>query len=867
MIDRQHEGQLPPISEGGRGEGVQDSTATPQIEGYEITGRLGQGGMGTVWSAVQLSTSRDVALKLLGRGAFASEKDRDRFEREVELTARLQHPNIAQVFDSGLHHGVYFYAMELIDGLPLDKYVEDKNLSQRQTLELMGTVCLAVQHAHERGVIHRDLKPSNILVTPDGQPHVLDFGLAKAFLERDYALTEPSEEAGGTPAYMSPEQAAGKLDQVDTRTDVYALGVVLFRLLTGDSPHDLSGTRYEVLRRVAEEEVIRPREITKDIHRELEAVLLKALARDPKDRYASAGALAQDIQNYLAGEPLAARPPTTAYFVRKRLWKHRVPIAIACSVLALLIGVAVFAYIRVSQERTKAVSARDILQEKLDVQESVYEFLREEALGTELLFGTELLTRMDQAAENVKRRFPNQPKAHAAAGMALGKLFFFMEKPARAERQFLDALELLEEVHGLYHPDTIEAMAWLLWALSYQGKYEEKEPILEEILKARRKVFGDKHPATVRTMDELALARWRSRRLDEAESLLRQVVDVLPEVLPREDERVPRYMRHLAVLLEERNKLGEAEEMREEIVELLRSARGDKAPQTLAAMNSLAYVLRRRGKLGEAQKWNSKIVDIRSREQGADHPDTLWAGRNLASVSDGPDDALPLLGPVLAYDGFDGKLALHWDVLNPDPSHYSLAKNSGALTITAQDGGLKESNTDYENLFLVNCPPTASRDFQVTTCLSSFAPMPHSNRAGLILYEDDDDYLTFCYESWFVPAFRVQVENDGQYGHVLFRAEHASEKVWLRVTKRRNRYTFSTSLDGSTFVPKTSTFGDSRGLFQGDVIWGDGSVKQVGLFAVNGSGIRSPETDAHFDFFEVRSLSEKAQQAQENTLE
>jgi len=175
----------------------------PTIEGYEVTRRLGEGGMGTVWCALQLSTRRDVALKLLGPGVFGSEKARTRFEREVELTARLEHPNIARVYDSGLHQGVYYYAMELIDGVPLDRYVKDQRLSLRQVLELMRTVCQAVQHAHQRGVIHRDLKPSNILVTEDGQPHVLDFGLAKSFLEEEEALAVSIEgEIAGTPAYM-----------------------------------------------------------------------------------------------------------------------------------------------------------------------------------------------------------------------------------------------------------------------------------------------------------------------------------------------------------------------------------------------------------------------------------------------------------------------------------------------------------------------------------------------------------------------------------------------------------------------------------------------------------------------------------------
>jgi parallel beta-helix repeat protein len=351
MSQSSSDDNFPPLSANGSGHTGFGSAAKPKVRGYTIVEQIAEGGMGSVWRAVQLSTNRQVALKLIGAKALGSERARARFEREVEVAAHLNHPNIASVFDSGLREGSYYYAMELIKGEPLDAYVQHHNLSLRQILVLMQAVCNAVQHAHQLGVIHRDLKPSNILVTDDGQPHVVDFGLAKAVLGPSSQLTLSMDgQLVGTLPYMSPEQALGRSNKLDTRTDVYSLGIILYRLLTGKPTHDLTGSNYVVMRRIAEEDIIRPRQQNPQIDRELEAVLLKSLAHNPENRYSTAGEFGADIKRYLHAEPLAAKRPTTFYFLKKRVYKHRAPVLTGALISVTLI-IAVITVTTISRQR------------------------------------------------------------------------------------------------------------------------------------------------------------------------------------------------------------------------------------------------------------------------------------------------------------------------------------------------------------------------------------------------------------------------------------------------------------------------------------------------------------------------------------
>ncbi|MEE3002045.1 MAG: serine/threonine-protein kinase, partial [Planctomycetota bacterium] len=418
---------------------VQSGPPRQHIEGYRIINEVYRGGQGIVYRALQENTKRTVAVKVMLGGALASERQRQRFEREVELIASLRHENIVTVYDSGaLPDGGHFLAMEFIKGVPLARaHLVGREIQAGPNadaftirIQQFNRICDAIQYAHQRGIIHRDLKPGNILVDRTGSPKVFDFGVAKVIgptSEQEATLTG---EFVGTFAYASPEQVKGDADAVDTRSDVYALGLILYELLTDQHPYPIRGSVSDVIKNITSTEPEPPTKYDNRISKELQAIVLKSLEKNPDDRYQSASALAQDLRSYLLGEPVEAMRDSASYLLRKVARKYRFQILVASIVVCALAIVSVF----MSVLWYRATKAEHIAAERLvkveqearmrgEVTEMFTDII--ESLQPEQGLGSELTVRemIDQAARITGAESGNEPEVDAALFEAIGNTY------------------------------------------------------------------------------------------------------------------------------------------------------------------------------------------------------------------------------------------------------------------------------------------------------------------------------------------------------------------------------------------------------------------------------------------------------------
>jgi tetratricopeptide (TPR) repeat protein len=598
----------------------------PSLSGYMIIGPPKRGGMGTVWPAKQLGTKRTVAIKILGTQHLTA-GGQTRFIREVELSAQLQHPNIARIYDSGVHQGDYFYAMEMIDGLSLDEYVAKHKCNQTEILELMRLVCQAVQHAHLRGVIHCDLKPANVLVSEDGQPHVLDFGLARLTTTSPDGLTE-NGSAPGTISWMSPEQAAGRLELIDIRSDVYSLGKMFYQLLTGQRPHRLDGPVTQVLHRIATEEVRPPREVCPALSRELSAVLLKALKHDPEARYASAGELAADIRRFLASEPVAAWSASMPYQLRKWVSRRRVAVSIAAAVLGVLISVGVTSQILIHQQAVKALRVSQFNQRLLWAMNPAES-------------GRDMTEELVTCARAASVEFADEPLVQADLLQKIGTSLYAFGQLEAAQAQFQMVVNLRTRHIGVDDARTLAAKERLAQVSREHGDFELAEQMCNDILRSRNGRLGEGHRQTQRAkialaqvLEDRAILGGEAQALSEAEKVLRDAIHVCQRDFGANDSDTLAARAALVPVLRVQGgaKLAEADSLSQETFTAREALHGLKHRQTVESLHDRANVLVALGRPVEAIAAYENLFEAAIQVPGwssssnpdtVDHPDLL----------------------------------------------------------------------------------------------------------------------------------------------------------------------------------------------------------------------------------------------------
>jgi non-specific serine/threonine protein kinase/serine/threonine-protein kinase len=628
---------------------------------YRLIRRLGEGGMGVVYHAQQSEPiRRDVALKVI-RPGMDTEQVITRFESERQALAMMEHPNIAFVLDAGTTEaGLPYFVMELVDGVPITRYCDGKRLSLRRRIELFLLVCSAIQHAHQKGIIHRDVKPSNILVKEqDGRdlPKVIDFGLAKALGAQ---LTDATTMTGlgtvlGTLRYMSPEQAELTRRDVDTRSDIYSLGVLLYELLTGSTPleHDAGASLFDSLRRIREEEAEAPSarlrksprlaevallratdtvRLPAQVDRELDWITLKALEKDRGDRYETVNGLARDLERYLQGEPVDAAPPSAAYRVRKLVRKHRVGLATAAGFLALAIAAAiggVWLAVRANRAERQARAVSSFLRDDVLAQASAG---NQASPSTRPDQNLTVRMALDRAADRIGSRFAGEPLVEAAVRQTIGNTYSDLGVYDKAQEQIEHARALRQRVLGIDHPETRESTLGLAQVLEQRGRYADAERLLEPLLDTLRRGLGADHPDTVNAAANVGRLRWQQGKYADAEPILEAALAGQRQTLGEDEPSTLTTMNSLALTYFSQSKYADAEPLLRTVLDRRRRVLGSEHPGTVVSISNLAGLLRTQGRYDEAEALYRDVRDIRLRVLGAEHPDTLAAVYNLAAL-------------------------------------------------------------------------------------------------------------------------------------------------------------------------------------------------------------------------------------------
>jgi serine/threonine protein kinase len=712
---------------------------------YKLMRLLGEGGMGTVWLAHQVEPiRRDVALKFIKSGIDSAQVFA-RFEQEREALALMDHPNIAKVLDAGTVAGAGgppwapdseeedtgpalptthrplattarpYFVLEYVKGVPITTYCDQERLTARERLELFIPVCQAVQHAHQKGIIHRDLKPSNVLVTLYDHkpvPKVIDFGVAKATarpLTQETVFTELGQIIG-TLEYMAPEQAELSNIDIDTRADIYSLGVMLYELLTGSPPFTRkqlrSATFSEMLRLIREVNPPRPstrlsasaelstiaarrrsepRRLTRQVYADLDWVVMKCLEKERSRRYESAAALATDLRRYLNVEPVLAGPPSAAYRMRKLLRRHRaVALAASLALFTLVMGIlgTSWGWVTATQARNAEAAQRkeaEAQQERAAQAEqrartdearartsegeakAVLGFFQDKVLaaarpkGQSGGLGREatIASAIAAAESQIEKAFADQPLVEAAIRDTLGNTYIYLGQPQQAVHQLEKARTLRQTCLGPDDPDTLDSISNLAYACYHAGQTDEAIALYEDALKRTRACLGPNHPVTLNVTAGLGLTYRAVSRLADAVPLLEEALKRQKDAQGADDPATLDSADNLARVYIQIGRSGDAVEILEPVVELMKKRLGADHHDTLLATANLGAAYRETGQPAKALALHEQTVRLMKAQLGPDHPDTLNAMGELAKTEfrmGRQAEALRLLEETLALN-------------------------------------------------------------------------------------------------------------------------------------------------------------------------------------------------------------------------
>jgi len=633
---------------------VTSSSAPPDFIGpYRIIRKIGQGGMGVVYEAEQPETQRRVALKVIIGGRHVSDLQIKLFQREIISLARLNHPAIAAIYQAGrTEDGNHYFAMELVEGVTL---LEDSTVAtgDRSTaalarkLELFIKICDGVNYAHQRGVIHRDLKPSNILMTAGGQPRILDFGLARIIDDEGAdgrSLVMESGRLVGTLPYMSPEQARGSADGIDLRSDVYALGVILYQMLTGEMPYRLdSHSILEKVRIICEREPEHPRRIGPEIPRDVATINLKALAKDPARRYQSVAAMAEDIDRFRKGYPIHARPLSTVYHLRKMIARHKIP---AMLMGLLIVSIAVTGVVAVVQARRiagEAAKKSRIIAEF----EALYEAADPWKAGRR---DVTVLETLNARSREIEAELEDDPLVAAAVRNTMGMTYLSFSEFEGAESHLSFALSTRERLLGDADAETAESLNDLGELRYFQERLDDAEKLWRRALAARRD--SDLEADVAETLNNIGNLLRRRGKLDEAERHLKESLLLRRRVYADAQTRQPNSLkerrRAANDVAQTLNNLGglyrsragtesarQAEHCYREALRIRLGAFGPDHPEVAKMQNNLGKFLEEQGDMAGATGAYRESLRIMQRDEGLgrDHQYIARVLHNLASLA------------------------------------------------------------------------------------------------------------------------------------------------------------------------------------------------------------------------------------------